>query len=50
VELYDLKADPTESNNLAASEPELSSDLLSELVKWRTKNEVPLPPNSVLSH
>lgn len=50
LELYDLKADPTESENLSASEPELAAELLAELVEWRRKNSVPLPPNSVLPH
>lgn len=47
VELYDLKKDPAELHNLAKEKPELAEALLKELVKWRTKNNVPLPPNAL---
>lgn len=50
LELYDLESDPTESNNLAESAPEVTGRLLNELVQWRKSNDVPLPPNSILSH
>ena len=36
VELYDLKADPMEKNNRAASSPEAVQELLSLLEKWKT--------------
>ena len=35
LELYDLKADPNETKNLAASQPEKAKELLEELVIWR---------------
>lgn len=47
LELYDLENDPTESHNLAAENPELAEELLEELVNWRKRNQVPLPPNAV---
>lgn len=50
VELYDLKADPKESHNLASEKPELTQRLLKELTDWRKDNKVPLPPNSSLPH
>ncbi|WP_276168160.1 sulfatase [Zobellia alginiliquefaciens] len=49
LELYNLKSDPMESNNVVKSEPKTTQKLLKELVTWRTKNDVPLPPNSSLS-
>lgn len=35
LELFDLSADPTESNNLAESNPDKAAQLLAELVDWR---------------
>jgi arylsulfatase A-like enzyme len=35
LELYDLKADPTESKNLAAAHPEKAQELLKKLKQWR---------------
>lgn len=49
IELYDLASDPLESKNLAKDHPELATTLLGELVEWRVKNDVPLPPESPLS-
>ena len=48
LELYDLKNDPKEANNLAKKNPEIAQRLLGELVDWRTKNQVPLPPNAAM--
>jgi arylsulfatase A-like enzyme len=35
LELFDLKADPSESKNLAAVNPEKASELLAKLKAWR---------------
>ena len=48
LELYNLKNDPSELTNISKENPELTKKLLKELVKWRKKNNVPLPPNSVV--
>ncbi|QGJ72300.1 putative sulfatase [Planctomycetales bacterium 10988] len=48
LELYDLEEDPSESHNLAEERPELTQQLLSEMVEWRKVNNVPLPPNAVM--
>ncbi len=50
LELYDLVNDPKEENNLAQSKPELAQTLLKELVSYRKKNKIPLPPNAVVEH
>jgi arylsulfatase A-like enzyme len=50
LELYDLAADTLEADNLAVKNPELVEPLLRELTEWRTTHDVPLPPNSPLSH
>ncbi|TWU31338.1 sulfatase [Novipirellula artificiosorum] len=44
LELYDLKNDPREEQNLVAEHPEQTQALLKELVEWRKANDVPLPP------
>ncbi len=49
LELYDLKSDPSEANNLAEVKPKITQRLIKELVEWRTENQVPLPPNSQLA-
>jgi arylsulfatase A-like enzyme len=48
LELYNLKADPSETHNLSEEKPEIANQLLEELVSWRKTNKVPLPPNSSL--
>ena len=48
LELYDLQKDPKESHNLVQENPELTQRLLKEIVDWRKKNNVPLPPASML--
>ena len=48
LELYNLKKDISESENIAAIETEQTKELLKELVEWRKTNKVPLPPNSIL--
>ncbi len=50
LELYDLKSDPKEEHNLARSRPELTRQMVTELSGWRTRNQVPLPPNAVVGH
>lgn len=49
VELYDLKNDLKEGNNLVSENPNIVSSLLDELVVWRKTNKVPLPSASVLA-
>ena len=48
LELYNLKTDATESENIADAEIEITKNMLAELVEWRKSKKVPLPPNSVL--
>ncbi|WP_298365777.1 sulfatase [uncultured Lutibacter sp.] len=48
LELYNLKTDVAESDNLAEKEVEITKNMLTELVEWRKINKVPLPPNSIL--
>lgn len=50
VELYNTEEDLNESDDLTQSHPEMAAQLLQELVAWRTQNEVPLPPSSVLEN
>ncbi|MEQ6118665.1 sulfatase [Reichenbachiella sp. MALMAid0571] len=50
IELYNLVDDPVESINLSETELEVKKALLNELVTWRQKNNVPLPPNSILEN
>lgn len=48
VELYNLEKDLKESQNLVDENPEIASQLLDELIRWRKNNKVPLPPASTL--
>ena len=50
IELYNLKNDLKESNDLAESELQRKNLLLEELTNWRKSNKVPLPPASVLEY
>lgn len=50
LELFDLTKDHAEANNLAKKQPQQAARLLEELVAWRKKNSVPLPPNSIVPH
>ena len=43
LELYDLKSDPGENNNLVNNYPEKTQELLEKLKAWRTKNNAPVP-------
>ncbi len=43
-ELYDLRADPRETHNLAAARPELASSLRSRLNAWRQPHPSPAKP------
>lgn len=46
LELYDLKSDPAERNNLATDHPEKAADLLSKLKAWRVSvNAQMMTPN-----
>ncbi|WP_044631213.1 sulfatase [Neotamlana sedimentorum] len=49
LELYNLKDDLKETENLVSEEKEVIKELLSELTSWRKDNKVPLPPASVLN-
>lgn len=49
LELYDLKKDPSESNNLSKTKLGITKKLQLELMNWRKEHKVPLPPNSVLA-
>ncbi len=48
IELYNLRKDRKESQDLASTHPEQADLLLKQLVEWRRANDVPLPPSSVL--
>ncbi len=48
LELYNLKIDPSESNNLFQKETKITTQMKLELTQWRKENKVLLPPNSVL--
>ncbi|WP_168565816.1 sulfatase [Crateriforma spongiae] len=50
LELYNLKEDPAEQNNLAESNRELAESMRMELSQWRKANKVPLPPESTLPY
>ncbi|RAI94141.1 sulfatase [Algoriphagus yeomjeoni] len=43
LELYNLKSDPYESKNLAASNPVKAQELLQKLEKWRGDYSAPVP-------
>ncbi|MEM9827883.1 MAG: sulfatase/phosphatase domain-containing protein, partial [Planctomycetota bacterium] len=43
VELYDLKADPGETNDLSAKRPEIAAVLRSELSQWRARSGAVMP-------
>ena len=46
LELYDLKNDPFEENNLAEAQPEKAGELLKRLVAWRSEVSAQMPqPN-----
>ncbi|WP_146403182.1 sulfatase [Planctomycetes bacterium CA13] len=48
LELYDLRNDPKEEQNLVENNPELTQSMLRALVQWRQTNDVPLPPGAAL--
>ncbi len=48
VELYNLKTDLKENQNLAQLNRGKAKELLDELTDWRKVNQVPLPPSSEL--
>ena len=48
VELYNTEEDLAEQHDLSGSNKEKTQQLLSQLVEWRRKNNVPLPPSSSL--
>ena len=48
TELYNTEKDLDESEDLSRTHPEMAQQLLNELVEWRRRNEVPLPPSSRL--
>ncbi len=48
VELYNTEKDLAEKHDLSATNKEKTQQLLSQLVEWRRKNNVPLPPSSSL--
>lgn len=50
VELYNLKDDLRESNDLSEKETAVKDALLMEMVNWRKSNKVPLPPASILKY
>ncbi|MBK1855409.1 sulfatase [Verrucomicrobiaceae bacterium 5K15] len=43
VELFNLKADPSERNNLAKSQPEKAAALLKKLSSWQTETDADIP-------
>jgi len=43
LELYDLKSDPGEKNNLAEQHPEKTQELLKKLKAWRINTHAPVP-------
>jgi hypothetical protein len=45
----DLGNDPDESENLAEQNPDKRDEPLTKILEWRKSNDVPLPPNAVIS-
>ena len=43
LELYNLKDDPSEANNLASSNPKKVQEMLQKLEKWRADFGAPIP-------
>jgi arylsulfatase A-like enzyme len=43
IGLYDLDADPGETNNLADSMPELAAQLRAEIDQWQSETKAPVP-------
>lgn len=43
TEIYDLTKDPSETNNLAAKQPERTQELLAKLHNWQTEIHAPTP-------
>jgi len=43
LELYNLKNDPREQNNLAKSNPEKTQELLNKLKSWQKQTNAPIP-------
>ena len=43
IELYNLKEDVSESNNLSEENKEKTNELFEELNKWRKLNNAPIP-------
>ncbi len=43
LELYNLKKDISESNNLAEQMPEQAKSLHNKLLNWRAKTNAPVP-------
>ncbi|MFV0345739.1 MAG: sulfatase [Bacteroidales bacterium] len=43
IELYNLKDDPSEKQNLAKSMPEKAEELLNSLLQWRESTNAPVP-------
>ena len=43
IELYNLKEDIGEANNLAAIETEKRDELLDELIQWQQNIDAPIP-------
>ena len=50
LELYNLVNDPKESTNIAEIENDKANQMLAEMIEWRKKNNVPLPPNAVVNN
>lgn len=48
TELYNLEKDMAEKKDLSKSQVEVLQTMLKEMISWRKKNNVPLPPSSKL--